>query len=254
MKLPTTLGDFTPQARAYAAARPTYPAVLADELIRHAGVRPGDAVADLAAGTGIFTRLLSGRGLRITAVDPNDAMRAQAPTLPNVTWEKGTFEESGLPDGAQHWVVAAQAFHWADPARALPEMHRVLRPDRCFTVLWNNRQTQASPLLTWTLETIVRHVPEFHDDYRGGYDKDWGMVLTATGDFTGAVVHEANHVVSMTCQRYLDLWRSHNRLNTTAGPERMAALLGDIEDYLTQEGMPEVEVPYRCKAWSVRRS
>lgn len=50
-----TLGDFSAQADAYARARPTYPAELIDRLVAHVGAKPGDAVADLGAGTGIFT-------------------------------------------------------------------------------------------------------------------------------------------------------------------------------------------------------
>ncbi len=43
------------------------------------------------------------------------------------------------PMDPQQWAVAAQAFHWADPPRALPEIRRILQPNRYVTVLWNNR-------------------------------------------------------------------------------------------------------------------
>lgn len=66
-----TLGDFSEQADAYSRARPGYPAGLVDALVAHVGIKPGDAVADLGARTGLFTELLVARGLRVTAVEPN---------------------------------------------------------------------------------------------------------------------------------------------------------------------------------------
>src|SRR5687767_11696018 len=129
-------GDFTPQAEAYARARPGYPAELVDRLIAAAGVAAGDPVADLGAGTGLFTGLLAARGLAVVAVEPSAAMRRGAPRLPGVVWIDGSFEATSLPTGSQRWAVAAQAFHWADVPRALPEIHRILAPGCCLTVLW----------------------------------------------------------------------------------------------------------------------
>ncbi|HEY8427370.1 MAG TPA: methyltransferase domain-containing protein, partial [Sandaracinaceae bacterium] len=79
-------GDFTEQAGAYARARPGYPDALVDRLAARAGVRAGDPVADVGAGTGLFTRALAARGFAVTAVEPNAAMRAKAPALPGARW------------------------------------------------------------------------------------------------------------------------------------------------------------------------
>src|SRR5205085_1632692 len=58
--LVSPLGDFAPQAKAY-AARPGYPEALVDLVASRAGVKTGDRVADIGAGTGIFTRHLVAR-------------------------------------------------------------------------------------------------------------------------------------------------------------------------------------------------
>ena len=115
------LGDFTDQAEAYARSRPGYPQQLVDRLMPLVGVGEGDAVADIGAGTGLFTRVLAGCGLQVTAVEPNDAMRNRADTIQGVAWRAGSFEDAPLPAGSQKWITSAQAFHWADPVRALPE-------------------------------------------------------------------------------------------------------------------------------------
>ncbi|HEX9736195.1 MAG TPA: SAM-dependent methyltransferase, partial [Thermoanaerobaculia bacterium] len=61
----TRPGDFSPQADAYARARPGYPPELVALLIELLGVEPGAAVADLGAGTGLFTEALVRHALRV---------------------------------------------------------------------------------------------------------------------------------------------------------------------------------------------
>lgn len=243
------LGDFTEQAEAYGRARPSYPDDLLKALIAHVGVSAGDAIADLGAGTGLLTEQLAARGFRVTAVEPNEAMRRQAKPLAGVRWVDGTFESSGLETGSQTWAVAAQAFHWADPPRALPEVKRLLKPGGFFTVLWNNREHDRHPVLAWTREAIQRHVPGFDDNYR---DEEWSAVLTSTGDFAEVVCHETRHVVPMDGERYLNLWRSHNRLQALAGKERLAAFLQELTEYLVACGDEPIGVSYLCRAWTAR--
>jgi SAM-dependent methyltransferase len=243
----TELGDFANQAQAY-AARPGYPPELVDRLLAHVGVRRGDRIADIGAGTGLFTQLLVGRGLLVDAVEPGAEMRRRAPDLPDVMWHPGTFEATGLADGSLRWAVAAQAFHWADPPRALPEMHRVLARGAAFTVLWNDRRTDDSPVLAETWARIHRAAPGFDEAYR---DRDWGAILMSTGHFAGVEIDEAQHTVTMDRARYVDLWRSHNRLTIHAGAavaalfDGLAAQVADLET---------VDVPYTTRAWTVTRS
>ena len=241
----TRPGDFTPQAEAYARARPGYPAAMVTLLVKLVELGQEDAIAEIGAGTGIFTRVLSDHGLQVTAVEPNAGMRGEAPEMSGVRWQNGTFESTGLDDASQSWLVAAQAFHWATPEKALPELRRALRSSGALTVLWNNRDNDASPLLSWTRDVIDELVPDFDEGYR---DRDWSEVLTSTGDFVNPYDVQVPHTVDMTRERYLDLWRSHNLLNAAAGPERMATLLAKIERHLADT--ESVVVPYVCRAWT----
>ena len=101
------------------------------------GVR---TVLDLGAGTGKFTRSLVARGLDVIAVEPDDVMRATlADALPSVRTVKGTAEAIPLPDASVDVITAAQAWHWVDQARALPEAARVLRPGGSLALVWNIR-------------------------------------------------------------------------------------------------------------------
>ncbi|MFV8753874.1 class I SAM-dependent methyltransferase [Nannocystaceae bacterium ST9] len=240
-------GDFSEQAEVYARARPGYPAAMLDRLLSRAHVGPGDRVAEFGAGTGLFTRELVERGLEVIAIEPSVAMRDQAGELPGVRWQIGSFEAHELPAGELGWIVAAQAFHWADPARALPKLHRALARQGCFTALWNDRDVPGSPLLEYTFAAIDRRVPEFDEGYR---KRDWTSVLTSTGDFDRVELDEIAHVVTMSHARFLDLWRSHNKLNVAAGPIAMASLLDELAAWLRDNAPDPVDVPYRCRAWT----
>jgi SAM-dependent methyltransferase len=187
--------------------------------------------------------------LHVTAVEPNAAMRGKAAANGSVSWHDGSFEATGLADASQDWAVAAQAFHWADPRRALPEMRRILRPGRSFSIFWNDREAARSEPLAATL-AVIRRIAPLDELYR---KQDWAAILQSTGDFGHVVTRELRHVVPMTRQRFLDLWRSHNRLSATAGPERLARILAAIEALFDERGWATVDVPYVCLAWSARR-
>ena len=248
----TRAGDFRLQAEAYARARPGYPPQLVEILTSILGLGADDAVAEIGAGTGLFTSCLAAAGLRrLSALEPNEAMRSKAQGLDGVTWSAGTFEETGLETASQAWIIAAQAFHWADPERALPELHRVLVPDGALTVLWNERNVAASPILTETHQLIEEMVPRFDEGYR---HRDWDSVLSSTGHFSLPICLGVPHVITMSRERYLDLWRSHNLLNTAAGPEKMDRFLDALEKWITEHlGEDDlVDVPYTCRVYTSR--
>jgi SAM-dependent methyltransferase len=127
-------------ASRYERGRPPYPPEAVDWLLPH-GAR---TVLDLGAGTGKLTRELLGRGLDVTAVDPSDGMLTELRrVLPAVRAETGRAEQIPLPDASLDAVLVAQAWHWVDLARAVPEVARVLRPGGCLGLLWNVRDERT---------------------------------------------------------------------------------------------------------------
>jgi SAM-dependent methyltransferase len=128
--------SFGPAAGKYERGRPPYPAASVEWLLP-AGAR---RVLDLGAGTGKLTRELLARGLEVTAVDPSDGMRAELRrVLPDVPALHGAAEKIPLPDRSVDAVLVAQAWHWVDPARAVPEIARVLSPGGRLGLIWNLR-------------------------------------------------------------------------------------------------------------------
>ncbi len=131
---------FDTSAAAYERARPTYPPAAVADLVEILGLTPGRTVVDVAAGTGKLSRLLLPSGASVIAVEPAPGMRAQlTAAVPGVEVRDGVAEDIPVPDAAADGVVVGQAFHWFDGRRALPEIHRVLRPGGALTMLWNVR-------------------------------------------------------------------------------------------------------------------
>ena len=133
---PVAAAGFASAADVYERARPSYPAEAVAWIAERTGLGPGRTVVDVGAGTGKLTRLLTPTGARVIAIEPIAEMRAK---LTGVETLDGTAEDLPLPDGAADVITVAQAFHWFDLDRALPELYRVLRPGGSLAVIWNSR-------------------------------------------------------------------------------------------------------------------
>ncbi|MFE7182352.1 class I SAM-dependent methyltransferase [Streptomyces erythrochromogenes] len=150
----TRARSFDAAAASYAAHRPGYPPALFDAVEELAG-RPlaGARVADVGAGTGIATALLHERGAEVVAVEPGDGMAAQLrrahPAIPVV---RGDGDRLPLATGAFDLLTYAQAWHWTDPARSVPEARRVLRPGGALAIWWND----ADLTVPWIAEQEER--------------------------------------------------------------------------------------------------
>ncbi len=144
----------------YERARPGYPPALTPWLLRAAAVEPGDAVADIGSGTGLFTRELLAAGLQVYGVEPNAPMRAAAERnftgQPNFFSVYGSAEASGLPDSSVKLLTAAQAFHWFDLPLARTEARRILKPGACAALIWNVRRLDGAFALAYEAMLMTR--------------------------------------------------------------------------------------------------
>ncbi|MGN6331955.1 MAG: class I SAM-dependent methyltransferase [Motilibacteraceae bacterium] len=133
-------GSFGDGAQAYHAARPGYPDALVGWLLAPAG-SGSPQVADVGAGTGVLSRALAARGLRVLALDPARAMLAHA----GVPAAVARAEQLPLPGHVVDAVTVGQAFHWFDAPRALAEFARVLRPAGVLAMCWNRTDMAVAP-------------------------------------------------------------------------------------------------------------
>jgi SAM-dependent methyltransferase len=121
-------------AEQYDEFRPGPPASAAELF----GDISGRDVLEVAAGTGKWTRFLVELGAVVTAVEPDDDMRAVlVRRSPHVHAIQGAAEHLPLDDCSFDTVLVSSAWHWFEQPDATHEMARVLRDHGRLAVLWN---------------------------------------------------------------------------------------------------------------------
>jgi SAM-dependent methyltransferase len=119
-------------AEAYERFRPAYPEELFELVMAYAG-RPVRTALEIGAGTGKATRLFAGRGIAVTATDPDGAMLAELRKhVPaEVRTVRAAFEE--LRPGERHGLVyVAAALHWTEPEGRWSRLAALLEPGGVF--------------------------------------------------------------------------------------------------------------------------
>ncbi len=239
--------DYTALAAHYDKRADYAPAAL-DRLMAESGIGAGATVADLGAGTGKLALPLCRRGLKVLAVEPNDAMRAigteNARGL-DITWREGTGEASGLADHIADLVTFGSSFNVVDQPRALAETARLLRPRGWLACLWNHRDLD-DPIQRAIEAIIIGEIKGY--DY-GKRREDPSPAIAASGLFEPAHHVEAGFVVDMPTDDVLEAWRTHGPLQRQAGP-RFEAIVAQIAALLA--GRAVVPVPYHTRLWFAR--
>jgi len=162
MKTPTK--RFSDRVDTYVRYRPAYPTAVVDTLIETCGLDERSVVADVGSGTGIFTRQLLDRRLRVVGVEPNREMRRAAEAAQTgygrFTSVDGSAEASTLANRSVDVVVAAQAFHWFDFSGTQREWARILKPPRWVALVWN-RRNMCQPFQRAYDALLCAYAPEY---------------------------------------------------------------------------------------------
>lgn len=239
--------DYTTLADAY-LKRPDYADAAIDAMLSIAGAEQGDKFCDVGAGVAHLTLMLAARGLDVTAVEPNDAMRAngikRTAELSNVKWHEGTGEATGQTTQAFDMVTFGSSFNVCDRQQALKETARILKPRGWFACMWNHRNLE-DPIQA-RIEAIIKdRVPGYG---YGTRREDQTAVIDASELF-GPVVHlDARVIHEQNIEECLEAWRSHATLERQAGAN-FHEVISAIDDYLKGLKTPSIQIPYSTNIW-----
>jgi len=116
----TSSANFGSVAQTYARLRPGYPPAVFDDLVALTRLPDGASILEIGPATGQATLPLAQRGYRLTGVDSDEALIAEArralAAYPGVEFHVSRFEDWPLPPDPFDLVLSATAFHWIDPA------------------------------------------------------------------------------------------------------------------------------------------
>lgn len=168
---------FSGRSKQYVKFRPSYSHEVIEHLQQIVGITTADLVADIGAGTGIFTEKLLEQGIHMVAVEPNDDMRhALIEQLQSYLIQDsnkrnkllvsgGSAEGTGLADHSIDHIVCAQAYHWFDPALARREFIRILkqRQKGQVVLLWNQRDVDASNFMKAYDELFLKYGKQYDE-------------------------------------------------------------------------------------------
>jgi SAM-dependent methyltransferase len=158
---------FSDRVENYVRYRPSYPPEALAALRIECGLLPSHVVADIAYGTGLWTRMLLENGNRVFGVEPNSEMRVAGERLlagfPKFTSIAGTAEATALPDRSVDFVTAAQAAHWFDREKSRREFVRILKPGGWLALLWNERVTDSTAFLRDYEQLLLTYATDYKE-------------------------------------------------------------------------------------------
>jgi len=123
------------------------------QRLSRAGMRPGQQVLDVGAGTGFYSRAAAeivGEQGRVVGTDilPEMLDKAQSLGTPeNVSFQLAGESSFPIEDGRMDWVIMTNLFHeLEEPEKFITEIHRVLKPGgRVYYTDWIPQEEEDGP-------------------------------------------------------------------------------------------------------------
>ncbi|ABK82862.1 class I SAM-dependent methyltransferase [Campylobacter fetus] len=246
--------DYTKHAEFY-SYRPNYAKqaidILAFYACRNGGGYGNMSVADIGAGSGNLSLMLDEIGLKVTAVEPNDAMRSIGEQrLPNVTWVRANGTDTTLMEDKFDWVTFGSSFNVMDRNIALKEAHRILKKDGVMSAMWNHRD------LNDPIQKIAQDIiKSFIKDYSGGVRReDQRPILEAHSKLFKDIFYiEQDFYFHQSIENYILAWKSVKNsfwdLETKEGSELFERICSKLRSELPKE----FDIRYTTRAWSVTK-
>ncbi|MCS4485042.1 class I SAM-dependent methyltransferase [Gleimia sp. 6138-11-ORH1] len=221
-------------------------------------------VADIGAGTGIFTAQAAPLVKQIVAVEPAEAMRIQCethlaqthPTLSNWSVTRGSGENTGLETASQDVLVFAQCWHWMNVEKTVQEAARVLRAGGHLAIIFN--QLDVSVPWVKRLARIMRsgdvqtaeRPPELTANYhagQGSYPQGKSEEL-----FKKPKLHQVKFQTQLSCEQIIGLARTRSAY-LKATPQYQARMQENLRWYLYEHlgysPTQKVSIPYYTLTW-----
>lgn len=250
-------GDFTGLANNYSKYRPKYSPDVLRAITGYIGKGHNLDCADVGAGTGIWTRMLSEHFTgKIYAVEPNDDMRNHGmrdSENTRIHWVQGQGESTNLPDNSVDLVSMASSFHWVNFDEGLKEFHRILRPQGSFVALWNTRVIEYNPLFVEIenyLKTFNQNIVRVSSG-ASEYVSNLSSKFQTVKNFSNFIYIEGYHTQTFTKEAYIGVWKSVNDIRHQIGEDNFTNFIDFVDSKFNDEDL--IEVLYKTRAWAITK-
>ena len=239
--------DYTELAEAY-LKRPDYAQSAIDKMLVTAGVQKGDMVCDVGAGAAHLTLKLAEYGLKVCAVEPNDAMRSngikRTKQYQSVQWFEGVGEHTGMEDGVFGLVTFGSSFNVCNRQEALLESKRILKPGGWFACMWNHRDL-TDPLQE-EIENILKQEIEGYS--YGTRREDQTEVINESGLFQEVIYIEGKVLHDVLAEDFIEGWKSHGTVHRQS-KDKFDLINEKIRGIIEAKGQEYIKIPYVTRIW-----
>ncbi|OOB79004.1 MAG: methyltransferase [Epulopiscium sp. Nuni2H_MBin003] len=239
--------DYTALADAY-LKRPDYAIDAIDQMLNIANITNDANICDVGAGAAHLTLILAQKGFKVSAVEPNDAMRANGTKktmeYPNISWFEGVGENTGMPNNTFDLVTFGSSFNVCDRQLALKETQRILKPHGWFACMWNHRDL-ADPTQIAIEEIIKSNIAGYT---YGTRREDQTNIINESNLFGEVHFIEGKVVHKILASDFSEGWKSHGTLHRQS-PDTFNTIIKQIDDYISNNCESYIEVPYITRLW-----
>ena len=209
-------GDFSKLAENYSKFRPAYSKDVLKSIL---GIinRKNINFADVGAGTGIWTRMVTNNNeIKIAnAIEPDVNMRSFGQSHPlnnSIVWSEGTGESTNLPANKYDLVTMASSFHWVDFNKAMKEFNRILKPGGVFVALWNQRFISDNQILVDIENKILELNPKLKrvSSGKSEFVENLAKNFLSLSNFESLTFIEGRHKSEQNKEEYIGAWESVN--------------------------------------------
>jgi SAM-dependent methyltransferase len=196
----------------------------------------------------------------VVAVEPDRRMReVLAASTMGVRVLDGRGEALPLPDASADAIFVSTAWHWLDPALAVPEIARVLRDGGRLGVVWTSRDRADD----WVAELDLLRLPGVNTDpgeprtvaeVREDLDRHHSVMLPESAPFENVAVSSFGYSRVMDVDDIVG-WLATNSAFIRASPADREVGMARCRDALLARSGGErlVEMPVRSWCWRADR-
>ncbi len=215
----------------YDRIRPRYPDALVERIVAGSS---GPVTLDVGCGTGIAARQFEAAGCTVLGVEP-DARMADLARARGVQVEVVTFEAWDPAGRSFDAVIAAQSWHWVDPAAGAAKAAQVLRAGGRLALFGHvfEPPTEVAEAFAATYRRVVPDSPFNSQPARRGLDVYQAMYgkfaddIRATAQFSAPEHWRFDWEHSYTRGQWLDLLPTTGGL-TWLSPDELAEVLDGV--------------------------